>query len=109
MGSIHQLKSSIGLVALTCLLAISAKGQWTVINLHPGGNVAQSLLFGVGGGQQAGYAIVNNAFHASVWSGTAASWVDLNPLLLMAANRWALLASGARISRAYGAGQLARG
>ncbi|HVU64237.1 MAG TPA: hypothetical protein VHC70_09690, partial [Phycisphaerales bacterium] len=31
------------------------------------------------GGQQAGYNLVGTEYHASLWSGTATSWIDLNP------------------------------
>ena len=31
------------------------------------------------GGQQAGYAYMGAEYRASLWGGTAASWVDLNP------------------------------
>ena len=48
------------------------------VDLNPAGSVS-STAYAVGGGQQAGYAIVGGSSHASLWSGTAASWVDLNP------------------------------
>lgn len=54
------------------------------INLHPGGvyGYAGSEAFGVADGQQVGYAKVRKTgnIHAGFWMGTAASWVDLNPL-----------------------------
>jgi hypothetical protein len=37
------------------------------------------MAYGVQGGQQAGYANVAGVPHACEWSGTSASWVDLNP------------------------------
>lgn len=40
-----------------------------------------SAAFGVGGGQQVGFANVSGQFRASLWSGSAASWVNLNPEL----------------------------
>jgi hypothetical protein len=35
----------------------------------------------VSGGRQAGYAVFGGVYHAGVWSGSAASWVDLHALL----------------------------
>jgi len=60
------------------------------VDLHPTG-ATDSEAYGVSGGQQVGraYIPVGNSYHASLWNGTAASWVDLNP-------------SGARESFAYG-------
>lgn len=47
------------------------------MDLHP--SVAtESYAYGVSGGKQVGYAVVGGADHASLWSGTAASWVDLH-------------------------------
>lgn len=59
-------------------VASTANAQWTVVNLHPDGASA-SYAYGVSGGQQVGYATVGGFHRASLWSGTAASWVDLNP------------------------------
>jgi hypothetical protein len=39
----------------------------------------KAAAYAASGGQQAGYAIVGEAYRASLWSGTAASWVDLHP------------------------------
>ena len=65
----------------TCVTAVAiasgAYAQWTVINLHAGG-ATESNALAVGGGQQVGWAIVGG-MRASLWSGTAASWVDLTP------------------------------
>ena len=41
--------------------------------------VAGSTRRGVEGGQQVGTAIINMASHASLWHGSAGSWVDLHP------------------------------
>ena len=50
------------------------------IDLDPGGaSSLGSWAYGVGDGQQVGYATVGG-LHAALWSGTAASWIDLNPL-----------------------------
>ncbi|HKQ48477.1 MAG TPA: hypothetical protein VJZ71_10440 [Phycisphaerae bacterium] len=66
------------------LIAATAEGvsaQWTVTNLHPAGTL-RSGGFGVGSGQQVGYAQVGPTVghsRASLWSGSAASWVNLHP------------------------------
>jgi hypothetical protein len=46
---------------------------------------------GVGGGQQVGAALIDGVYHASLWSGSAGSWVDLAP-------------AGANHSEAFGIG-----
>ena len=43
------------------------------------GAFGHSFAYGAGGGQQVGYAYVGSHYRASLWSGTAASWVDLDP------------------------------
>ncbi len=56
-------------------------GGWTVVRLHPVG-AAGSLANAVGSGQQVGQTYDPSGAsqtHAALWSGTAASWVDLNP------------------------------
>src|SRR5262245_58013270 len=54
--------------------------QWAVVNLHPEGPF-DSYALSVQDGQQVGYVRVQGSLleHACVWSGTAASWVDLHP------------------------------
>ena len=71
------------LVLATPLVAAvaPARAEWTAINLHPASEPAGSFLFGVADGQQVG---VVHRFEdlgdlAGVWSGTAASYVSLNP------------------------------
>lgn len=54
----------------------SASGEWTVINLHPNGATSSAAL-AIEGGQQVGYANFGGGYHASLWSGSAASWVSL--------------------------------
>ncbi len=61
--------------AVLCAAASTAHAQWTVTNLNPAGAGGSSSALGANGGQQVGYA----GYHASLWSGTAASWVDLHP------------------------------
>lgn len=55
-------------------IAASAPGQWKVVSLHPIG-AYDSVAQGVDANSQVG-AVENRA---SIWSGTAASWVDLHP------------------------------
>lgn len=55
-----------------------ASAQWTVTKLDPAGSTI-SNAFGTSGGQQVGFATVGGVDRASMWSGTAASWVDLHP------------------------------
>lgn len=78
----------------TCVIAFAtASGvyaQWTVINLHPAG-ATQSEAYGIFDGQQVGMCIVGSNAHASLWSGSAGSWVDLHP-------------AGATSSEAHGVG-----
>ncbi len=66
-----------------------AGGDWTVLYLHPPGTEA-SWLNGVSSGQQAGRVRIGGIDHASLWTGSAASWLDLHP--------------GGGLSIAYGVG-----
>lgn len=59
----------------------SARAQWTVIRLHPAATTG-SDAYGVGTGQQVGFARVGPTVghtRASLWTGSAASWVNLHP------------------------------
>jgi hypothetical protein len=59
----------------------AANAQWTVTNLHPAGAL-ESAALGVGQGQQVGYARIGPTVghtRASLWTGSAASWVNLQP------------------------------
>jgi hypothetical protein len=60
--------------------AVPAHAQWTVVYLHPA-PVHDSDGYGIGGGQQVGatHAAPGSPVHAALWTGSAASWVDLNP------------------------------
>jgi len=49
------------------------------VNLHPGA-ATRSVAFAASGSQQAGYVTVDGITRASLWTGTASSWVDLNPV-----------------------------
>lgn len=55
-----------------------AHGQWTVTSLHPAG-AAESRALAVADGQQVGFVRFGTQQNASLWSGTAASWIDLHP------------------------------
>jgi hypothetical protein len=48
------------------------------VDLHPAG-ASDSQCNAAYGSHQFGYARIVNAAHASMWSGTAESWVDLHP------------------------------
>ncbi len=61
----------------TAWLGFSAD-SW--VDLHPLGFQA-SFVTGVSSGQQVGNALAGNGdSHAGYWTGTAASWVELNPI-----------------------------
>ncbi|MEO7453875.1 MAG: hypothetical protein ABIV13_03830, partial [Fimbriimonadales bacterium] len=66
------------LTTLAFGLIVPAVAQWTVTRLQP--PVSQySRGFGVSDDQQVGRVALASD-HASLWSGTAKSWVDLNPV-----------------------------
>lgn len=74
---------SVGLVVVAVLqsaLVPIAHAQWSVTNLNPGG-AALSFGYAADGGQQAGTAFVDGVQRASLWAGTAGSWVDLHTVL----------------------------
>src|ERR1051326_1524027 len=78
--------------ALIGATASPASAQWTVVNLQPAGTIG-SVAYGVGSGQQVGYAQLGPTvgdYRASLWSASAASWLNLHP-------------AGADWSLAYGA------
>jgi|GEM_PF-760818 len=75
----RQRRSSLACVAFG-LLASTAQAQWTVTNLTPpGSRPPDSQVLGGGDGQQVGLAVVAGRIRASLWTGTATSWVDLHP------------------------------
>src|ERR1043165_693751 len=61
------------------LTAASVRAQWVVTILPPALAEGQSYIAGVSSTQQVGY-IYSGLTKATVWSGAAGSWVDLNPL-----------------------------
>ena len=92
--------------AVLMAAASTTNAQWTVVNLHPVG-ATNSQAWRVGGGQQVGYAGFGGQHRASLWRGTAASWVDLNPAGVIASNAYGVdggqqagSASGGGVGRA---------
>lgn len=69
-----------GVAALIAWLGsgAEARASWTVTNLHPAG-ATYSEIRGTTGTQQAGRVTVGNVIRASLWGGSADSWVDLSP------------------------------
>lgn len=56
-----------------------AHAQWSVVSLHDP-SVESSIASGTGAGQQVGSVVVGGLPRARAWAGSAALWVDLNPL-----------------------------
>jgi hypothetical protein len=56
-----------------------ARAEWMVTNLHPANAPEGSALFDVADGQQVGVVLRNMAPEAALWSGSAGSYVNLNP------------------------------
>jgi hypothetical protein len=79
-GSLRNLAHLLILGAGTSMAVCEpAQAQWSVTVLHPAGTWS-SIARAAGGTQQVGWAELNNGeVHASLWSSTAASWVDLHP------------------------------
>ncbi len=72
-------RSACAIACFACLTTTThALAQWTSIDLHPD-SATESHALGVGDGQQVGYAVVGNRKVASLWEGTAATWVSLDP------------------------------
>jgi hypothetical protein len=68
-----------GLALLTAFRGSTARADWSYVNLHPAG-ANGSALFGVADGQQVGVTLrEDGAPQAARWSGTAGSYVTLNP------------------------------
>lgn len=62
---------------LAAVLTVCANAQWTVVNLNPPG-ATESRANAVKDGQQVGSAVVGGVRRASLWTGSAGSWVDLS-------------------------------
>ena len=74
----HTMIGRVGVVV--GVLTAAASGQWTVTNLHVPG-ASNSRADSVSGNQQSGYVWNSgNDERASLWTGSAGSWVNLNPL-----------------------------
>jgi hypothetical protein len=67
-------------VAIACLSTLPrvAEAGWTVVSLHRN-DVEASYANAVHGGRQAGFVIVGGRYRACVWSGSAASFLDIAP------------------------------
>ncbi len=78
----------VGAAAIVGTLTMSARAQWTVVNLHPAGETGSSYAYGVQGGQQVGLISGATATRACMWTGTAASWVDLSPAGATSSEAW---------------------
>ena len=86
-----------------CALGVAcsvASAQWTVTYLNPPG-VGESSAYGGDVGQQVGRTVTTTGFqHAAMWSGTAATWVNLHPA--GATDSRALgVAEGVQVGQAY--------
>jgi hypothetical protein len=74
-----RISGSVGLVVIFAgLFSSAAHAQWTVTYLHPAGAV-DSFARGASGVDQGGQAFVGGNYHASRWTGSAASFVDMHP------------------------------
>lgn len=87
-------------VAAVAPAGSTARADWTVTNLHVSYGSESSWALGVSDGQQVGVANVllgpgESRRTASLWTGTAASWIDLHP---------ADLCIGCRLPKAWEAG-----
>ncbi|MCA9279955.1 MAG: hypothetical protein H6815_12700 [Phycisphaeraceae bacterium] len=70
------------IVAALAGFTTSVHAQWTVTNLHPPGLSSgwQSEALAISGGQQVGLVFGGSGVgRAILWSGSAASWIDLSP------------------------------
>ena len=64
---------------LVAALAPAVRAEWSYTLLHPDG-LANSIVRAVRPSVQAGQAAHPGApLHAALWSGSAASWVDIHP------------------------------
>ena len=73
-----QIRAYTAVVAAVSGCASSCLAQWTVTNLHPAGAL-NSWSYGVDATGQVGAARMATAVRASLWRGSAASWIDLTP------------------------------
>ncbi|MEO6593491.1 MAG: hypothetical protein ABIP94_01920 [Planctomycetota bacterium] len=67
------------LLLVACAVPVaSVRAQWTSIRIAAPGSTQSACNAGAGG-QQGGYTVIANQNHASLWTGTSASWIDLHP------------------------------
>jgi hypothetical protein len=78
-ATIHALAVRVlATILMVAATASAARAQWTVIELHPAG-VDESFAWVASPGRQGGSTRTLTVQHAALWSGTASSYVDLNP------------------------------
>ncbi len=65
-------------VALASAIVSATHAQWTATSLNPAG-LTRSFATGASGAQQVGMVVLGGKGHPSVWSGSAATWIDLYP------------------------------
>ncbi len=80
LASASECRRGVTLAGLLIITVVStpAYAAWDVTILNPAG-AGNSWAFGGNGTQQVGVAVIGSDEHAGLWSGSAASWVDLNP------------------------------
>lgn len=89
-------------IAIGCGLAIlpAAVAQWEVRNLHPAG-ASSSIINAVADGQQVGTVMIDGIPHASLWTGRAATWVDLHRPIEAPQGSWGYgVAAGVQVGAA---------
>lgn len=65
-------------IICSLVAASGACAQWSIVNVHPSA-ATYSNLYSVNANQQCGQARINSFSHASIWSESADSWIDLHP------------------------------
>jgi len=70
------LLSALGVASLTAPVL----AQWTVTDLHPSATTSISRAWATTSARQGGSATVGGQDHASLWTNTSASWIDLHPV-----------------------------
>lgn len=90
---------SVLVILLASLFNSPAVAQWTVTNLQaPEHGLTEAP--GVWGHQQVGNTYIDSSIHAILWSGTAESWIDLNPEVAVGAGAYAV-SDGRQVGYAY--------
>ncbi|MBX3359559.1 MAG: hypothetical protein KF745_14155 [Phycisphaeraceae bacterium] len=86
------------ILSIALLAPAAPAQQWTVTNLQPA-SASSSGAFGVSAAEQVGRARVGGvagALHASAWSGSALTWLDLHPALPAAISSTCYATNGAQ-------------